>query len=669
MNPVLERQRWIAALALAVAVPLPLTGVVSVPFLVPYLAAAFWTLTASKPLSPLPMWVENLLAPAILAAVVAAGGVRFGILRPVAQLAVLVVAVRLPGCGQRARTKLTGGMVSLVGMAGVASSTHPTLALYLIGLLVLALVAGGRLIAVELSEGATSRDRTVAWPPLRLVVGSTVTAVLVAAPIFALLPRLRSPFAPAPFGGRAASGFREAVALHGIGDVKLSRRLVLRVSFPGVEPGHVSPDWLRLAGATMKHYRAGSGVEGRLKSERLTSRGGRPVVLATGVSPGALRRAEIVLEREGGNFFTQVGAATIEMHGSVAVSRDPSGSLRFPRGTELPISYAVDFDPTRVEQPPPDEGDLELPPAADRLRDLAQRATGGTTNRLAAALAIEQYMQQNFRYALRSNAPVREDPVEWFLFKSREGHCEFFASSMVLLLRTVGIPARLQAGYAGGEPDGEGGYNVRDSHAHAWVVAYVQRQWRVFDPTPPEGRPGILEAGEAQSLRAAWDRLETQWDRWVLTFSLSDQVSMVQGAVEAASRSLPILARAIPAAVLVLALVVLIRLRRKRQPKTTEIAKDAPRITRALQRVVAGAARRGVPVGPGTTAREFVRLASAAFPAAAEPLDWLVAEHERCRYAGAPSPTQSRLRPAVRAVERGMASRYDKVPGQLRAYP
>ena len=50
MNPVLERQRWIAALALAVAVPLPLTGVVSVPFLVPSLAAAFWTLTASKPL-------------------------------------------------------------------------------------------------------------------------------------------------------------------------------------------------------------------------------------------------------------------------------------------------------------------------------------------------------------------------------------------------------------------------------------------------------------------------------------------------------------------------------------------------------------------------------------------------------------------------------------------
>jgi len=81
---------------------------------------------------------------------------------------------------------------------------------------------------------------------------------------------------------------------------------------------------------------------------------------------------------------------------------------------------------------------------------------------------------------------------------------------------------------------------------------------------------------------------------------------MVQGAVEAASRSLPILARAIRAAVLVLALVVLIRLRRKRQPKTTEIAKDAPRITRALQRVVGGrgAARRaGWPGHDGTRVR------------------------------------------------------------------
>ena len=261
MNVVLERQRWLAVLALAVAVPLPLTGVVSWPFLLPYVAAAAWVAASRRPLAPLPAWAENLLAPAILAAVVAAGGVRYGVLRPVAQLAVLVAAVRLPGCGQAQRARLTGGVVALVGIAGIASSTHPALALYLVALLALVVAAAGRLAGVTLTPGGAQRPLAAAWPPARLVAASVVTAVLVAAPLFALLPRLRSPFAGSPFGAQPASGFRSLVALRGIGDIAVSRRTVLTVSFPGVGPGRVSPDWLRLAGATLSRYRAGGWVE------------------------------------------------------------------------------------------------------------------------------------------------------------------------------------------------------------------------------------------------------------------------------------------------------------------------------------------------------------------------------------------------------------------------
>jgi len=657
MSPVLERQRWLAALALAVAIPLPLTGIVSAPFLLPYVLVAGWVLATRRPLPPIPAWVENLLAPVILVAVVAAGGVRFGVLRPMAQLAVLVAAVRLPGCGQRSRSRLVGGMISLVGVAGVASSTHPTLALYLVALLIFVLVAVARLTGVELSEGGGGRGRATGWPPLRLVAGSVVVAVLIAAPLFALLPRLRSPFAAGPFGGRAVSGFREAIALHGIGDVKLSRRLVMKVTFPGVQAGHVSPDWLRLVGATMRHYRAGSWVDGRGHGERLAIRGDRTVALAAGRSVADLRRAEIVLEREGGNMFAEVGAAAIEVHGSVGVTRDPLGALRFPRGSELPISYAVDFDPARVEQPAPGNGDLELPAGSDRIRELARQAVSTARNPLAEALAVEQYLQGNFHYSLSVNAPVREDPVMWFLFRSREGHCEFFASSMVLLLRSLGIPARMQAGYAGGEPDGEGGYNVRDSHAHAWVVAYVQDRWRVFDPTPPEGRPGFLEAGGGFSLRQTWDSFESQWDRWVLTFSLSDQASIIQAGAEAAARLRPALARGAPAVVLAVALVVLVRLRRRMPAGPVKPPTGAPRITRALTVVVTRAARGGVPIDPGTTAREFSRRASAAFPSAAGTLEWLVGEHERCRYAGEAPPARAALRRAVRAIGAAIAAR------------
>ena len=662
MSAVLERQRWLAALALAVAVPLPLTGVVSWPFLLPFLAVALWVVSSRRPLASPPAWLENVLAPLILVAVVAAGGVQYGILRPVSQLAVLVAAVRLPGCGQRSRTLSTGGILALVGVAGIASSTHPSLALYLLALLTFVLLAVGRLTGVALTEGATAGGRVTVWPPPRLVMGSVVVAVLMAAPLFALLPRLRSPFAAAPFGARSVTGFREAVMLHGIGDVKESRRLVMRVVFLGVERGRVSPDWLRLVGATVKHYRAGGWVEGRLKSQRLAGHPEHPVALVEGAPAEGLRRAEIVLEKETGVLFVPGGAVSLTVHSAVAVTREQSGVLRIPRGTELPLPYGVEFDPVRVEQAPPDEVDLELPPGSDNLRALARQVTGRTTNSLAAALAIEQHLQRSYRYTLRTHAPVREDPVQWFLFRSREGHCEFFASSMVLLLRTLDIPARLQAGYAGGEPDGEGGYLVRDSQAHAWVLAYVNDNWRVFDPTPAEGRPGIVEAAGGPVLRWGWQRIEGLWDRWVLTFSMADQVEFARRALEAlaaGSRYLPPVALAFGVLV---AIVLLFKTRRKGGPEQGRVTVRPTHVTRALQKAMHGAGRRGVAVRPAMTAREFVGAASAAFPASGEPLAWLVREHERSRYAEGAAPARREVRAAVRAITRALERAHLRAP-------
>jgi transglutaminase-like putative cysteine protease len=652
MTAVQERQRWLAALALAVAVPLPLTGIVSWPFLLPFLAMAAWVVSSRRPLGPPPAWLENVLAPLILAAVVAAGGVRYGVLRPVSQLAVLVAAVRLPGCGQRSRMLSTGGILALVGVAGIASSTHPSLALYLIVLLALVILAVGRLTGVTLAEGATARGQGPAWPPLRLVVGSVVVAVLIAAPIFALLPRLRSPFAAAPFDTRSTAGFREAVMLHGLGDVKQSRRPVMRVSFPGVERDRVSPDWLRLVGATMRHYRAGGWVAGRLKSQRLASPPERPISLVEGAEVGDLRRVEIVLEKDAGVLFAPNGAVALTLHSPVPVTRELSGALRIPRGTELPLAYGVEFDPLRVEQAPPDDVDLELPPGSDDLRALAERVAGRASNSLAASLAVEQHLQHNYRYALRIRAPVREDPVHWFLFRSREGHCEFFASSMVLLLRALGIPARLQAGYAGGEPDGEGGYLVRDSHAHAWVAAYVGGTWRVFDPTPAEGRPGILEAPGGPTLQWSWQMLESLWDRWVLTFSLADQVEIARRALDALRVAGPFLPPVVLGLGALVAAILLFKTRRRGAPEVSRLMGGGTPVARGLQRAMRAVARRGVPVRPSMTPREFAKTATDAFPEAGGSLEWLVRGHERASYAGGSPPPRREVRAAARAITR-----------------
>ncbi len=655
----LERQRWLGALALAVALPLPFTGVVSIPFLLPFGALAVAALLAGKPLPPLRPWIENLLAPLILlVVVVAGGGMRFGVLRPVAQLAVLLAAVRLPGGGQRSRTLLAGGLIALIGIAGVASSTHLLLAPYLAAMLAFVVVAVGRMEILARAEAERAGGRPD-WPPVRLVAATVALAIVVAAPLFVLLPRLRSPFAAAPFGSRPVSGFRDAIALHQIGALKLSHELALEVTFG--RSARPDPEWLRLAGATVQHYRAGSWAEGR-KTRQLLRRGAGGEVALGDAAPGLpVERAEITLRKATENLFVPPGAIALELPSDpTPVSRDRFGTLTIPRGTEMPVRYAVRFQAGRVVQAPPDPEDVALPPNAEPIRELALTITRGARGPLAAALTVESYLRSAYRYSATSNAPLRADPVQWFLFSSREGHCEFFASSMVMLLRSAGIPARLQAGYAGGDPDGEGGFLVRESEAHAWVVAWVGDRWRVFDPTPDDGRPGIGADLGGFSLALGWQRVEAAWDRWILTFSLTDQVDLsrlVVDALRAASGRWPRLLGGVAAA---LALAVLLRrvARRLAGPARPRFRG----LSGILERINAEARRHGLIGEAALTPRALEQTLSAAVPPAAAALRWLVGRHERWCYGGHQAPPRDEVARAARTVRRAL-ERHRPPPG------
>ncbi|MFZ5785111.1 MAG: transglutaminaseTgpA domain-containing protein [Acidobacteriota bacterium] len=657
MSERLERQRWLGALALAVAAPLPLTGIVSWPFLVPFVAVGAALLLARRPLPPVPNWGENLLAPVILVLVVAAGGAfRFGVLRPVAQLAVLVGAVRLLGSHDPRRSGMALGLISLVGVAGVASSTHPSLAVYLLGLLAMVIVAVARLHSLTLAErtgGSATHARGEVGPPLRLAVVTVVIATLVAAPLFALFPRLRSPFAATRFGGRSVSGFREGVVLSSLGVISESKAPVMTVRFPGAK--EVPPEWLRLVGATVQHYRGGLWARGRKNAVRVMA-GAEGIAWLTDERPptAVLQRAEFELVKGTDVLFVPPGAVRLDLPEGVPVQRDTLGVLRIPRGADLPVRYAVDFEPGRVVQPDPEPGDVRLPAEPERIVQLARDVSAGTGSPLAAALSIEEHLRSGYAYstALNMDAPLRDDPVKWFLFKGKQGHCEFFASAMVILMRAVDLPARLQAGYAGGEPLGAGEFLVRESHAHAWVAGWTGGEWRVFDPTPAEGRPGLSELAGDLAWRMGWQRLEGLWDRWVLTFSLTDQVelaSIVSDWVRLHGRRLAIGALALAGAATVTAFA----LRRRRDRARPPGPASPP--ARAIGRLLAAARRKGL-VGPGEpTPRQLgERIVTVCADATAE-TRWLVESHERWRYGGSAAPPRGRTASAVRAVLRGLA--------------
>ena len=106
-----------------------------------------------------------------------------------------------------------------------------------------------------------------------------------------------------------------------------------------------------------------------------------------------------------------------------------------------------------------------------------------------AARAIESYLRNNYTYTLvEQPIPEGRDPIEHFLTQTKEGHCEYFAAAMVALCRSVGINARMIAGYLAAEfSPATGRYVVRESNAHAWVEAEAGRgRWRRYDPTPPD---------------------------------------------------------------------------------------------------------------------------------------------------------------------------------------
>jgi transglutaminase-like putative cysteine protease len=651
----LERQRWLAGLALAAAVPLPITGIATWPFVLPYMLMAGWLLTRSRLVAAVPAWLENILAPLVLVAVVMAGGLQYGVLRPVAHLAVLVATIRLPGCASPRRTRRTLVITAIIAIAGIASSTHPSLLVYLLAVLALGTVAAGRETLLGLRTAELPLAPRLAWPPARLVAATVVLAVLVAAPLFAMLPRLRSPFAGTAIGSGGTSGFRSDVTLHGIGSIKVSQEVALTARFAGV----TAPprEWLRLEGATLNHYRAGGWVEGRNVEPLPLPSLGEAVPLWPGTQPAGLQRVEITVEKPGTNLFLPPGSVSLEPPLAVEVSRTPMGVLRIRRGTPVPFSYAVSFDPRRVLAMPPEASDLEVPRRVrERVTPLVEDVVVGATDPLAAARAIEQHLQTEYTYSLRTMASLREDPVIWFLFRGRQGHCEFFASAMAMMLRIEGIPARLQVGFSGGELQGDGSFVVRESRAHAWVLAWVGGQWQVFDPTPLEGQPSVAQEGWRPRIPWSWDDVDAAWNRWVLTFTLFDQAEMLRTVVTwIGANTRPVGMAAVAVAGLTLLVIATWRRRpSSRSAPGSERPRGTDPVVRALEKVLAQAQRRGLEVDSSFSPQAFGRLAAAAFPVAREAVAWLVEAHERRRYAGGPSPGRRELRRNLAVALKGM---------------
>jgi hypothetical protein len=148
---------------------------------------------------------------------------------------------------------------------------------------------------------------------------------------------------------------------------------------------------------------------------------------------------------------------------------------------------------------------LQLPDTiTPRTRELAETIARASDDPYAKAAAIEAWLRENITYNQQIDAPPEGvDGVDYLLFQTRQGYCNYYASAMVVMLRSVGVPARFSAGYAQGEYSEErGAFRVRGHDAHAWPEVYfVGYGWIEFEPTAsqqPIVRPEPLPVTEPE---------------------------------------------------------------------------------------------------------------------------------------------------------------------------
>jgi hypothetical protein len=163
---------------------------------------------------------------------------------------------------------------------------------------------------------------------------------------------------------------------------------------------------------------------------------------------------------------------------------------------------------------------------------LAHRLIQGVTTPFGQTLAIQQHLLENYRYSLEADTATLSHPLEEFLFTRKTGYCEHYATAMVVMLRIIGIPARLVTGFLATEWNEYGGYfTVRQRDAHAWVEVYFPHSgWITMDPTPPISVPAGTSRWE--SIRRFEESLRLQWDRLFIRYSAKDQLAVVHGVRE-----------------------------------------------------------------------------------------------------------------------------------------
>lgn len=382
-----------------------------------------------------------------------------------------------------------------------------------------------------------------------------------ALPVFLITPRAAENILGMP-GGAASSGFvgfSDHVTLGDIGRLNRSNQLVMRVRVEGPAMSGERP--LRWRGVALDRFDGRHWTQSSEVGNSYQTLDGNLFRLGTTEDLSRLTTQTFFVEPIDTPVIFAAPRALALQGGFPYIRRDRDDGLASRPHPLERVAYTVYSDtyeptPERLRADPmvysagvtknlhrPVERYTQLPTDLDtRVASLAYTVVkqAGAKNGYDMARAVEAHLSSNaygghYSYSLEMRAGG-DNPLADFLFNVRAGHCEYFATAMAVMLRTLRIPARVVNGFQSGEYNtAADAYIVRQADAHSWVEVYFAEtdSWVTFDPTPADGRPaGTSGEGIAGSLRRYADALELFWIQHVVAYDRQGQRALARSIQE-----------------------------------------------------------------------------------------------------------------------------------------
>jgi transglutaminase-like putative cysteine protease len=460
------------------------------------------------------------------------------------------------------RDALFLGMLSFSAILASAILTVDTL--FLILFFAFLLFGVSTFIAMELRRGAVGavapsahvhleKDRQLNRALSLAALSVALGAILLGGVLFFFFPRFSAGYlGRVSFSPSLMSGFTDNVELGQIGEIKKNTTVVMRVQ-TGKPVGYNLLRWRGIA-LTKFDGKRWTSTASNLKKLQPSENGWiytpeweqradtsglevrytvflEPIATDAIFVPGRALSLQGNFSGEGGSSFAAINRNYI-LRDSTDSLKNPFrnyAAIRYEGFSRLPMATTAKLRAAPKEYPEEISATyLQLPPDLDpRIAALAKEITKGARTPFDDVFRIENYLRSRFTYTLNLTGRPGKDPLAHFLFETRAGHCEYFASAMAIMLRTLGIPSREVNGFLPGEYNDLGGdYIVRASDAHSWVEVYFPGLgWQVFDPTPA-GSDSSNRFLARLGLYIDW--MQINWNEWVIGYDFVHQLTLAQ---------------------------------------------------------------------------------------------------------------------------------------------